>query len=48
VSDGSHESLFQKIKAPVDGRVVEIVAENEKPVANNNVLLVLETDWKPR
>ncbi|MEW6275800.1 MAG: biotin/lipoyl-containing protein [Bacillota bacterium] len=36
--------VFQKIKAPVDGRVIEIVAQNEKPVADNDVLMILECD----
>jgi biotin carboxyl carrier protein len=36
--------VFQKIKSPVDGRVVEIVAENEKPVADDDVLMVLESE----
>ncbi|MFZ5631434.1 MAG: acetyl-CoA carboxylase biotin carboxyl carrier protein [Bacillota bacterium] len=36
--------VFQKIKSPADGRVVEIVAVNEEPVADNGVLMVLETE----
>lgn len=35
--------VFQKIKSPSDGRVVEIVAVNEEPVADNGVLIILET-----
>ncbi len=35
--------VFQKIKAKVSGKVVEIVAENEKPVKDNDVLFVIET-----
>lgn len=35
--------VFQKIKSPTDGRVVEIVAKNEEPVADNGVLIILET-----
>lgn len=34
--------VFQKIKSPVNGKVVEIVAQNEQPVSDNDVLLVLE------
>lgn len=36
--------VFQKIKSPSDGRVVEIVAKNEEPVADNGVLIILETE----
>lgn len=34
--------VFQKIKSPADGKVVEIVAKNEEPVADNGVLMILE------
>ncbi|MCL6612103.1 MAG: biotin carboxyl carrier domain-containing protein [Peptococcaceae bacterium] len=36
--------VFQKIKSPADGKVVEIVARNEDPVADGGLLMVLETD----
>lgn len=36
--------VFQKIKSPADGKVVEIVARNEKPVADGDVLMVLESE----
>lgn len=36
--------VFQKIKSPVAGRVVEIPAEDGQPVADGSVLLVLEED----
>lgn len=37
--------VFQKIKSPADGKVVEIVAQNEEPVADNGVLMILETEY---
>lgn len=36
--------VFQKIKAPVNGKVIEIVAKNEKPVADGEVLMILEKE----
>lgn len=36
--------VFQKIKSPADGKVVEIVAQNEEPVADNGVLMILEAE----
>ncbi|MFZ5631533.1 MAG: acetyl-CoA carboxylase biotin carboxyl carrier protein [Bacillota bacterium] len=36
--------VFQKIKSPADGKVVEIVSRNEKPVADSDVLMVLESE----
>jgi acetyl-CoA carboxylase biotin carboxyl carrier protein len=35
--------VFQKIKSPVDGKIIEIVAINEDRVADNELLMVLET-----
>ncbi len=35
--------VFQKIKSRVSGKVVEIVAENETPVKDNDVLFIIET-----
>jgi len=34
--------VFQKIKSPVDGRIIEIVAINEDRVADNDLLMILE------
>lgn len=34
--------VFQKIRSPVNGRVLEIVAQNEKPVSDDDVLMILE------
>jgi acetyl-CoA carboxylase biotin carboxyl carrier protein len=36
--------VFQKIKTKVSGKVVEIVAENETPVKDDDVLFVIECD----
>jgi len=33
--------VFQKIKSPAAGRVLEIIAENETPLADGDVLFVL-------
>jgi acetyl-CoA carboxylase biotin carboxyl carrier protein len=34
--------VFQKIKSPVDGRVVEIVAQDEAAVKDDDLLFVME------
>jgi biotin carboxyl carrier protein len=34
--------VFQKVKSPVSGTIVEVVAENETPVMDGDVLLVIE------
>ena len=34
--------VFQKIKAPVDGKVVRIVAENETALKDDELILVIE------
>jgi acetyl-CoA carboxylase biotin carboxyl carrier protein len=36
--------VFQKIKSPAAGTVVEIVAENETPVADEELMFVIETE----
>lgn len=36
--------VFQKIKSPVAGKVVEIVVENETPVADLALMFIIETD----
>jgi len=35
--------VFQKVKSPADGTVVEVLVENETPVADEALLMVLET-----
>ncbi len=35
--------VFQKIKSPVDGKVVEILAESESPLKDEDVVFVIET-----
>ena len=34
--------VFQKIKSPVNGRVVEILAGNEAPLKDNELVFVIE------
>lgn len=34
--------VFQKVKSPANAKVVEIVAENETPVKDNDVMFILE------
>ena len=36
--------VFQKIKSPTEGKVVEIIAKNESPLADGDLMFVLETD----
>lgn len=34
--------VFQKIKSPTDGKVLEILIENETPVKDEEVMFILE------
>ena len=34
--------VFQKVKSPVRGKVVKIVAENETPLKDNDLMFVIE------
>lgn len=34
--------VFQKIKSPASGTVVEIIAKNEEPLKDGDVMLVIE------
>jgi len=36
--------VFQKVKCPANGKVVAIVAENENPVKDNEVMFIIETN----
>ena len=36
--------VFQKVKCPVDGRVAEILVENETPLKDGDVIFVIETE----
>ena len=36
--------VFQKVKSPTNGKVLEIVAESETPMRDNDLLFVLEKD----
>jgi biotin carboxyl carrier protein len=35
--------VFQKIKSPVSGRIVDIFPENETPMKDNDILFSIET-----
>jgi len=34
--------VFQKVKSPAAGKIVEIVAENEKPLVDDDLMFVIE------
>jgi acetyl-CoA carboxylase biotin carboxyl carrier protein len=34
--------VFQKVKSPVDGRIVEILAENEAPLRDDDLMFIIE------
>ena len=34
--------VFQKVKSPVKGQIVEILAENESPLKDEDVMFVIE------
>ncbi len=36
--------VFQKIKSPVPGKILEIIAQNESPVKDDEVLFVIEME----
>ena len=36
--------VFQKVKCPVNGMIAQIVAENESPLKDNDLMFVIETD----
>lgn len=36
--------VFQKVKSPTDGRVVEIPVQNETPVRDNDLMFVIQED----
>ncbi len=36
--------VFQKIKSPVDGRIVEIMGQNETPVKDSEVIFTIEVE----
>jgi len=35
--------VFQKIKSPANGKIVEIVAENETPLKDDDLIFIIET-----
>lgn len=36
--------VFQKVKSPVDGKVVKIVAENEAPLKDGDLMFIIEAE----
>ncbi len=36
--------VFQKIKSPAAGKIVEIIAENETPLADEDLMFIIETE----
>lgn len=36
--------VFQKVKAPTDGKIVEIIAENEMPLKDGDLMFIIETE----
>lgn len=36
--------VFQKVKSPSDGRILEILAQNESPVRDNDLMFVIQED----
>ena len=34
--------VFQKVKSPANGKILEIVAENEKPLKDDDLIFVIE------
>jgi len=36
--------VFQKVKSPTDGRIIEILAQNESPVRDNDLMFVIQED----
>jgi biotin carboxyl carrier protein len=35
--------VFQKVKSPADGKVVEILTENETPLKDDDLMFIIET-----
>ena len=35
--------VFQKIKSPADAKIVEIIAQNELPLADGDLIFIIET-----
>jgi biotin carboxyl carrier protein len=36
--------VFQKVKSPANGKIVEIVPENETPLKDDDLIFVIEAD----
>ncbi len=39
--------VFQKVKCPVNGKIVEIAAENESPLRDDDLMFVIEVSAHP-
>ena len=35
--------VFQKVKSPAAGKILEIVAENEKPLVDDDLMFIIES-----
>lgn len=36
--------VFQKVKSPIDGMILEILAQNETPVRDNDLMFVIQEE----
>ncbi|MFO7559478.1 MAG: biotin/lipoyl-containing protein [Desulfobacterales bacterium] len=36
--------VFQKVKSPADGKIVEIIAENETPLKDDDLMFIIEKE----
>jgi len=36
--------VFQKVRSPVDGKVAEILVENDTPLKDGDVIFIIETE----
>jgi len=36
--------VFQKVKAPANGKIIEIVAENETPLKDGELIFIMEAE----
>ncbi|MEE8541151.1 MAG: biotin/lipoyl-containing protein [Desulfobacterales bacterium] len=39
--------VFQKVKCPVNGKIVEIAAENESPLRDDDLMFIIEVSAHP-
>jgi acetyl-CoA carboxylase biotin carboxyl carrier protein len=36
--------VFQKVKSPANGKIVEVIAENETPLKDNDLMFIIEEE----